>query len=46
MVIDFSKGVDYWVNIFRQLLDTLAGFLKECFGIDLFAADTEETTNG
>ena len=47
MVIDFSKGIDYWLGAINKLFSIVDDFLFSCFGIHLFApseAAEEETT--
>ena len=39
MDIDFSKSIQDWVNIFKQLFDIIANFFK-ALGIDFFAPET------
>lgn len=39
MTIDFSKGIDYWVDAFNRLLTLVEDLFESCFGIKLFAED-------
>ena len=38
MNIDFTKGMDYWVNLVKEFLDVIKDFFS-WFNIDLFKAD-------
>lgn len=40
MDIDFSKGIEYWVDLFRQLFTVIANFFK-AIGFPIFAEPEE-----
>lgn len=42
MNIDFSKDMQYWIDLIRAFIEVIAGFLAD-FNIKLFK-DSEETT--
>lgn len=41
MKIPFDYSIDDWISKFRQLFEIVSNFLKEAFGIDLFAAEDQ-----
>lgn len=44
MKIPFDFSIDDWIARFRLLFETVANFLKEAFGIDLFSEEDRLTT--
>ena len=41
MNIDFSKGIEYWLNIIKQFADAVDDLLFTLFGIHLFSQSEE-----
>ena len=44
MNIDFTQGIDYWVNLVKEFLKVISDFLAD-FNIKLFADSAAEASS-